>query len=157
MGPEHAGIMFRTLLRRYGIATITFGMTMISILLFVGITLTINGILVGGPLGEGFIITIVAPLVIAPLMSWQIPGLLVKLDVAERQMQLLSHTDELTQTHNRCYFMQHADQELKRFQRSGEKFSIAILDLEYLVFKEGCTCNFCYASRVRIPSERPDT
>ena len=52
------------------------------------------------------------------------------LDQTERQMQLLSHTDELTQTHNRRYFMQYADQELKRSQRSGEKFSIAILDLD---------------------------
>ena len=122
--------MLRTLLRRYGITTIAFGMTVISILLSVGISWTINAVLGGGPLGEGLFIAIIAPMVIAPLMSWQILGLLVKLDEAEQRMQLLSHTDELTQTHNRRYFMQYADQELKRAHRSGEKFTIAILDVD---------------------------
>ena len=61
-------------------------------------------------------------------MRWQILGLLVKLDEAEQRMQILPHTDELTQTHSRLFFMQYADQELKRSQRCGEKFSIAIVD-----------------------------
>ena len=122
--------MFRRILRRYGLLKTTCGVTAISILLSMGITWTINTILNGGPLGDGLIIAIIAPLVIAPLMSWQILGLLVKLDEAERQMQFLSHTDELTQTHNRRYFMQYAEQELKRSQRSGEKFAIAILDID---------------------------
>lgn len=122
--------MFRRILRRYGLLKTTSGVTSISILLSLGITWTVNAVIDGGPLGEGLIIAIIAPLVIAPLMSWQILGLLVKLDEAERQMQILSHTDELTQTHNRRYFMQYAEQELKRSQRSGEKFSIVILDLD---------------------------
>jgi hypothetical protein len=122
--------MFRRILRRYGLLKTTCGVTAISILLSLGITWTVNAVLDGGPLGEGLIIAIIAPLVIAPLMSWQILGLLVKLDEAERQMQILSHTDELTQTHNRRYFMQYADQELKRSQRSGENFSIAILGID---------------------------
>lgn len=48
----------------------------------------------------------------------------------EQRLQLLSHTDELTQTHNRRYFMQYAEQELKRAQRSEETFAIVILDLD---------------------------
>ena len=122
--------MFRTILRRYGITAVTIGMTLISILLSLGITWSVNALLNGGPLGEGLAIAILAPLLIAPLMSLQILRLLSKLDEAERQLQVLSHTDELTQTYNRRYFMQYADQELKRAQRSGETFSIAILDLD---------------------------
>jgi hypothetical protein len=76
--------IFRRILRRYGLFTTTCGVTAISILLSVGITWTITAVLGGGPLGEGLIIAIIAPLVIAPLMSWQIIGLLVKLDQAER-------------------------------------------------------------------------
>lgn len=122
--------MFRTILRRYGITAITIGMTLISILLSVGITWSVNAFLSDGPLGEGLVIAILAPLVIAPLMSVQMLRLLSKLDEAERQLQVLSYTDELTQTYNRRYFIQYADQELKRAQRSEETFSIAILDLD---------------------------
>jgi diguanylate cyclase (GGDEF)-like protein len=57
-------------------------------------------------------------------------SLLHKLDEAEQRLHMLSHTDELTQAHNRRYFMQYAEQELKRAQRSNEKFSIVILDLD---------------------------
>lgn len=122
--------MFRTILRRYGITAVTIGMTLISILLSVGITWSVNAFLSDGPLGGGLVIAILAPLVIAPLMSVQMLRLLSKLDEAERQLQVLSYTDELTQTYNRRYFMQYADQELKRAQRSEETFSIVILDLD---------------------------
>jgi diguanylate cyclase (GGDEF)-like protein len=122
--------MLRTILRRYGITTVTIGMTLISILLSVGITWGVNAALGGGPLGEGWAIAILAPLVIAPLMSIQMLQLLSKLDQAEQKLQVLSHTDELTQTYNRRYFMQYIDQELKRTQRSGETFSIALLDMD---------------------------
>jgi diguanylate cyclase (GGDEF)-like protein len=122
--------MFRVLLRRYGIVTITLGMTLISVLLSVVITWTVNQLMGGGSLGEGLFIAILAPLVIAPLMSAQMLTLLHRLDAAEQQLQLLSHTDELTQTHNRRYFMQYAEQEFKRSERSNEKFSVAIVDLD---------------------------
>jgi diguanylate cyclase (GGDEF)-like protein len=122
--------MFRTLLRRYGITIITTGLTLISILLSLGITWSVNAFTGGGPLGEGLAIAILAPLIIAPLMSVQMLRLLDKLDQAEQQLQVLSHTDELTQTYNRRYFMQYIDQELKRAQRYGETFSVAILDMD---------------------------
>ena len=122
--------MFRLLLRRYGIATVTVGMTLISILLSAGITWSVNTFLGRGPVGEGWTIAILAPLLIAPLMSVQILQLLSKLDQAEQQLQVLSHTDELTQTYNRRFFMQYVDQELKRMHRSGETFSVAILDMD---------------------------
>ena len=122
--------MFRILLRRYGIVTITLGMTLLSVLLSVGITWIVNQLMGGGSLGEGLFIAILAPLVIAPLMSVQMLILLHRLDAAEQQLQLLSHTDELTQTYNRRYFMQYAEQEFKRARRSNESFSLAIMDLD---------------------------
>jgi diguanylate cyclase (GGDEF)-like protein len=122
--------MFRVLLRRYGILTITLGMTLLSVVLSVGITWMVNQLMGGGPLGEGLLIAILAPLLIAPLMSVQMLRLLHRLDAAEQQLQLLSHTDELTQTYNRRYFMQYAEQEFKRSQRSNERFSVAIVDLD---------------------------
>ncbi len=122
--------MFRIFLRRYGIVIMALVLTCVSILLSVGISWTVNELLGGEPFQEGLFIAIVAPLVIAPLMSIQILSLLHKLDEAEQRLHMLSHTDELTQAHNRRYFMQYAEQELKRAQRSNEKFSIVILDLD---------------------------
>jgi predicted signal transduction protein with EAL and GGDEF domain len=122
--------MFRVLLRRYGIVMVTLGLTVLSVLLSVGITWIVNQLMGGGSLGEGLFIAILAPLIIAPIMSFQMLGLLDRLDAAEQQLQLLSHTDELAQTQNRRYFMQYAEQEFKRAQRSNERFSVAIVDLD---------------------------
>ena len=126
--------MLRQILRRYGIIKTTVGMTLISILLSIGITFGINFSLSGGPLGEGIAIAILAPAVIAPVMSIWMLRLLSELDQAEQKLQILSHTDELTQTYNRRYFMQCGEQEFKRARRYGEIFSIALLDLDN--FKE---------------------
>src|SRR5690349_6468627 len=126
--------MLRQTLRRYGIIKTTFGMTLISILLSIGITFSINFFLGGGPLGDGIAIAILAPAVIAPVMSIWMLRLLRELDQAEQKLQILSHTDELTQTYHRRYFMQSGEQEFKRAQRYGEIFSIALLDLDN--FKE---------------------
>ena len=121
--------MFRKLLRRYGIAKTVLGLTLISILLSIGITWSANA-LQGGSLGDGLVIAILAPAIIAPLMSIQMLRLLEQLDRAEQQLQILSHTDELTQAYNRRYFIPYSENELRRAQRHGETFSIAILDLD---------------------------
>ena len=126
--------MFRIILRRYGIAKVTIALTLISILLSSGITWGMNALHKGGPLGTGLAIAIIVPLLIAPIMNTQILRLLLQLDEAEQRLQVLSHTDELTQTYNRRYFMQYIDLEFKRAKRYGDMFSVAILDLDN--FKE---------------------
>jgi diguanylate cyclase (GGDEF)-like protein len=105
-------------------------MTLISILLSVGITSGIHLFVYKSPLGGGLGIAILAPLIIAPLMSVEMLRLLHKLDKTEQLLQILSHTDELTQTYNRRYFMQYLQQEFLRAQRSAATFSIAILDMD---------------------------
>lgn len=117
-----AGVMFRIILRRYGIVIVTIGLTLISILLSLGISWGINAFLQVGPLREPVVIAIIAPLLIAPIMNVQILRLIIQLDEAEQRLQVLSHTDELTQTYNRRYFMQYIDQEFKRVQRYGGHF-----------------------------------
>ncbi|HSL46108.1 MAG TPA: GGDEF domain-containing protein [Anaerolineales bacterium] len=126
--------MFRTVLKRYGITIVTLGLTLISIVLSLGITWGVRAVLGGIPGREDLAIAIVAPLIIAPLMSVQMLRLLLQLDEAEQRLQILSYTDDLTQVYNRRYFMQYIDKEFRRAQRYGETFSIAILDLDN--FKE---------------------
>jgi len=114
--------MFRIILRRYGIVIVTIGLTLISILLSLGISWGINAFLQVGPLREPVVIAIIAPLLIAPIMNVQILRLIIQLDEAEQRLQVLSHTDELTQTYKRRYLMQYIDQEFKRVQRYGGHF-----------------------------------
>ena len=121
---------FRTILRRQGITKTSIVLTLLSILLSVVITLSVNFFLGGGPLRDGLVIAILAPAIIAPLMSVQLLRLIHDLDCAEEKLKFLSYTDELTQTYNRRYFMQMGEQELKRAQRYGEAFTIALLDID---------------------------
>ncbi|MEW6402560.1 MAG: GGDEF domain-containing protein [Chloroflexota bacterium] len=122
--------MLRTALRRYGLVRVSIALTLIAILLSVILTYGLNWLLGGEPLQEGWIIAIVAPAIIAPILGVHTLQLLNQLDQAEQRLQLLSHTDELTQTYNRRYFMQFGEQELQRAFRYANPFSIAIMDLD---------------------------
>ena len=126
--------MFRKILRRHGITKTSIGLTLISIVLSVIITLSSNFFLHSELLGNGLVIAILTPAIVAPVMSLQMLRLLHDLDQAEEKLKILSYTDELTQIHNRRYCMQFGEQELKRAQRYGEAFSIALLDIDN--FKE---------------------
>ena len=132
----HVGMpsMFRQILRRHGITKTSVGLTLISIFLSVVITRGINFFLSGSPPGDGLVIAILVPAIIAPVMSLQMLRLLHDLDQAAEKLKILSYTDELTQTHNRRYFIQFGEQELRRAQRYGEAFTIVLLDIDN--FKE---------------------
>ena len=127
---EEAGIMFRSIVRHHGIASIASGITLIAIVLALGITWGGHKLLKGQVLREDLVIAVITPLVIVPILSVPILQFLRQLDENEKQLQVLSFTDDLTNIYNRRYFMQYLDQEFKRAQRTGEVFSIAILDLD---------------------------
>lgn len=78
----------------------------------------------------GVLISGIIPLLLAPLSLYNNFKLVHQLDVTEEQLLLLSHTDDLTQTFNRRYFMEHATREFDRSRRYGNPFSIAIIDLD---------------------------
>ena len=123
--------MLRTLLRRHGVPRISFGLTVISVILSLLITTAIGFFLGGGGPGPiGTTIAVLAPLLIAPLMSYQMLALLNRLDQAESRLQALSITDDLTQANNRRFFISLAELELARVRRYGGLSSVAILDLD---------------------------
>jgi len=49
----------------------------------------------------------------------------------ERELRHLSVTDTLTKVYNRRYFIQKIEEELERTKRSGSKFSLIMLDMDY--------------------------
>ena len=124
-------LMLRQLLRRFGVLRVSLGMTAASVVLSILITTAIGYLLGGGGPGAiGISIAIVVPLLIAPLMSYQMLALLNRLDQAETRLQALSITDDLTQVYNRRHFIDLAELELARIQRYGGLSSVVILDLD---------------------------
>lgn len=126
--------MLRKILRRYGIAVTSLGLTCLSILLSLLIASSLTGLQGDRLDSSGLLISILAPALITPLLSWQTLGLLACLDAAEHKLQVQSITDELTQVYNRRHFVEYANRELKRVRRFGGTFTIAILDLDNFKF-----------------------
>jgi len=53
------------------------------------------------------------------------------LDESMRKLELMAHTDPLTGSNNRGYFMERLSAELDRAKRYGSKFCLAMLDLDH--------------------------
>ncbi len=122
--------MLRTLLRRYGVVGSTALLTVASIAISLIITASVN-LLSDGTVGVmGLIVAVVAPALISPIFGGWTLRLAQRLDVTQEQLRHLAITDELTQAHNRRYFFEVAEQELARVRRSGEVFSVVILDMD---------------------------
>ncbi|MCA1554808.1 MAG: diguanylate cyclase [Chloroflexi bacterium] len=103
-------------------------MTFILILLSITPAVSLRS---NGEVGlTGVIVGIVAPLLIAPLFGGLTLRLANQLINTQDQLRLLAITDELTQAYNRRYFFEVAEQELARAKRTGEVFSVAILDMD---------------------------
>ena len=123
--------MLRQLLRRHGVLRASLGLTVISVILSVVITTLATTLMGGGGPGlTGLTTAILVPLVIAPVMSYQMLALLNRLDQAETRLQALSVTDDLTRANNRRFFISLAELELARVRRYGGLSSLAILDLD---------------------------
>ncbi|HEU0292865.1 MAG TPA: GGDEF domain-containing protein [Anaerolineales bacterium] len=124
----------RKILRRYGIAVTSLGLTCLSILLSLLIASSLTGLQGDRLDGSGLLISILSLALITPLLSWQTLSLLARLDAAEHKLQIQSITDELTQVYNRRHSVEYADRELKRVRRFGGTFTIASLDLDNFKF-----------------------
>lgn len=118
------------MLRRYGIFRVTIAVTLLAVLASVISTATILYLTEGWVSPTGVLISIVIPLILAPLSSYHNHKLVHHLDMAEERLRLLSNTDELTGTFNRRYFFQQAAKEFERAKRYDHHFSIAILDFD---------------------------
>lgn len=122
--------MIRSTLRRYGVTRISIGVTLFCILVSLLIMTGVHWLLRHRAPLDSYMITILIPAVISPLLSFPTFGLLAQLDETERRLQTLSTTDELTGAFNRRHFFGLAAYELERAERYHGMFSIAILDFD---------------------------
>jgi diguanylate cyclase (GGDEF)-like protein len=122
--------MLRTLLHRFGILPLTLGLTLLSVVASLLITVLISNLLGGPPGAAGLTIAVVVPLTVAPLFTFYLLRLLDQLWRAEARLQALATTDDLTQAHNRRHFLHLAALELDRARRYGGVFSLVLFDLD---------------------------
>jgi diguanylate cyclase (GGDEF)-like protein len=79
----------------------------------------------------GWIIAVLAPLLIAPTASYAHVALAHRLKHANQRLKSLSETDPLTNTLNRRKFVEVAQQELHRARRSEVPTSIVLFDFDH--------------------------
>ncbi len=119
-----------TLLRRFGVGRMTVAATLLAVfasIFIAGATLLVferELSLIG------MLLAVIIPLLLAPISLYNNFSLVHRLDSAEEQLRMLSHTDELTGIFNRRYFFEQAARELERAKRHQHQFSIAILDFD---------------------------
>lgn len=122
--------LIQQLLDRHGVVKVTAGATVLAILLSILIMLLLSALLGDGVPRDSLIISILAPAIIAPLLSFHTFKMLAELGETERQLKILSTTDELTGAFNRRYFMELASYELERCLSVEGRLSIAIMDFD---------------------------
>lgn len=118
-------------LKQFGILKVTVAISLATILISNLIASIFHAVsLIGKIKLNPFLIPTVIPAIVTPILIYAILRLVVKVNLAEEKLLVLSITDELTGTCNRRHFIDIARQEQIKAQRYGETFSIAILDID---------------------------
>lgn len=75
-------------------------------------------------------ISVIVPLLVAPMVSFVFMKLLFKIDILEKETRYLATYDALTGLYTRRAFYEHAEKQLKVASRSRMKFAILVGDLD---------------------------
>lgn len=111
-------------------AVSTLLLTLAAILVSVAITM-LAGYLEDGQVDFfGLGLAVLVPAVVAPLFAFTQLSLLERLHAVQAELRRLAETDDLTQAHNRRYFFEQAEQHRQRAALMGERFAVALLDLD---------------------------
>lgn len=120
----------RRLLQDWGVGRVILLFTLVTIAVALFVGYIINGMLTDRPFREGIFVPVLISLLIAPFFSWLFLSLIQRLDEAERRLNILAITDELTGIYNRRYLVRIVKGEFERAQRYGSGFSIILLDID---------------------------
>lgn len=80
---------------------------------------------------DALIRSFIIPIIIAPLLSWALVGLYLRIDELEKQMHEWALYDQLTGLLSRRAFLQRAEQTYSFSQRHNQQFCVLILDLDH--------------------------
>lgn len=120
----------RALVRRMGVIGTTSLITLVSTVASVIITWCYQVFYEVPPETLSWGVSILSPLLIAPLVSYHIVCLVFRLDEAESRAAELVRTDYLTGCMNRRYFLELAERELTQAVRHGRPLCLMMVDLD---------------------------
>lgn len=78
----------------------------------------------------GWALSITIPSILTPIFSYGNLKLIYELEELRQQIQAMANTDELTGVSNRRFFLELAERELARANRSRQPLSLILLDLD---------------------------
>ena len=105
--------------------------TVVSILLSVILTLVVTSVTQGNEnIFPAIFVSIIIPLIVAPLTSWPLIGLLFKIDGLEKEMRRLATYDSLTGVLTRQAFLHDTMNDIAFCEREQMLFCILALDLD---------------------------
>ena len=122
--------MLKACLKRFGLVAVVVAVTIGSIILSAVISAAFH-FAIGLPMrASAWTVTLVCPMLIAPLMSWWAFDLVLKVERAHELLRVQSTIDHLTGIFNRRYFMDRLREEIDRTKRYGTSFAVAFIDID---------------------------
>ena len=115
---------------KIGRSRIVILITLASIVISVIVTITFMVILGQGMFWVGVTISIIAPMLIAPTLSWYMVGLLIRVYQLEKVQRELATFDELTGLMMRRAFFENCETLRKTIERNKNSISLAYVDID---------------------------
>lgn len=105
---------------------ITLFSTIASILIYIPVAYLIDDTI----LFSGILIAVIAPMIIAPSVSWYMIRLIIQIDLLETQMRELATFDNLTKVMSREAFLTNAQTIYKLIQRDKSLLAVLYIDID---------------------------
>ncbi|MGB0203976.1 MAG: GGDEF domain-containing protein [Neptuniibacter sp.] len=122
----------RDIITRMGRLGVSLAVTIVSVVLSVLITMVVLWVTDSGPQTYkiALFISILCPALIAPMVTWYLIGLLIKLHELEEKQRELATYDELTGTMNRRTFFESFNTLKKIADRNHSHLTLAYIDID---------------------------
>lgn len=121
----------RDLLQQHGRMKIVIYLTALSVMTSLLVTSIVLAIFPGETrVAVAYLNATLIPLIITPLISWYLVGLLIRVDQLEKEMRVLANFDSLTNLLNRRAFIPDAQRALDHGIQSQSPISVIALDID---------------------------
>ncbi len=127
----------RKLIIKLGRFWVVLGITLVSILLSLTaawVMMEVTGVPQQDFLPRALPIAVIVLALVAPLVSWYLVGLFIRVHSLEAEMRQLASFDELTGVRNRRSFLDLASSYFEVARRNQQVFSLLLLDLDHFKF-----------------------
>ena len=113
-----------------GHAKAVIAITLLSEILVLIVTVSIELLLPNGEIMRGILVATCVTFIVAPFISWFLVDILIRLHQLEQEMRELATYDELTGLLRRRAFFEQSDHFQKLARRNGSAFCVIMVDID---------------------------